>query len=593
MSPFSDIASFVSLCSSQDRNQLRDLITPQPGFISTHNTSIFNPTALSDIHSALHHCRSIFSQIKKFLERATKQIKDRTPRPHLKITLSRSEKAKWPFLQAAMQDLRNDLRDSKTNLLLMVAVANLAMAQRRRSSRGNNSEEQADLRATIVKLQRMKTFDLEESDDESEEEKENLFQRLMQKLGLRKGVRKEEGSEDDNEEDRAANSRGLAPTGSRDVPMSEKAPEQNQTADAAAAAAASAPPRQSDSRASHLNQLDDPAVDDESIQSGQPHSEQPKDKVGTGVVDIDESPTPSIKPAQSVKSGNKDEILHVADLNESVSHKIGNQRSNHEALFVDVAVQTLAEAEGDIRQDQLPFMAPAGMNTSARMEGGEQFIDTKFLDESIHIQPGSNAQKVSGTAPSSLGEPTPINGQKPSSSGGNAGNQEYIQAWIFSILPGLTSGQGSSLGVMEVNLSDTEIRALILKQEAQDSGPTDILNQLNTYQRCAVLEHTRQEKSKLLFVDIWHRESIATVFGLIEVVTLMWVTASSKRREGHVEAKALFEEKTGNLKGKAKVNSTSNLQSDPSGEEEPLYFKDAVGRKFVFPFQLVKSWKVS
>ncbi|KAH7408604.1 hypothetical protein DE146DRAFT_752730 [Phaeosphaeria sp. MPI-PUGE-AT-0046c] len=562
-------------------NQLRDLITPQPGFISAHNTSIFNPTALADIHSALHHCRSIFSQIKRFLERATKQVKDLVPRSYSKVTLSRSEKAKWPFLQASVQELRNDLRDSKTNLLLMVAVANLAMARRRGHSQRFNPEEQADLKATIVKIQRMNTLDVNESDNESEEEKEHLIKRLMQKLGLRKGGRKEQSGDD------ADDNKGLPPTatGIRHVTLSEKIPEQGQTADAAAAFVASAPPSH---RSGGTN---GPAVENTPTEDNQLQSEQMENKLDHG----DETTMPDIKPTQGQDIGHKDGVSHVVDLDEILSSEGTDQEMKHEARFVDVAVQTLAEKE--VPQDQLPFMTPTGLDTPARVQGVEQALGSNLPHESIPTQQKSpNAPKSPIRSISNREKPITVNGQKPSSVSNKAETEVYLQAWVSSALPGLTSGFGTSLGVMEVSLSEMDIRTLLQKQEAHQDSISDVLNQLNTFQRHIVLAHTRQGNSKLLHIDMWHKERIATVFGLLEIVTLMWVTSSPERRDEHVKVEALYDEQielmsTGNGKGKAKASGASKAEVESSEDEEPLYFKDAVGRKFIFPFQLIKSWK--
>ncbi|EUC34699.1 hypothetical protein COCCADRAFT_92767, partial [Bipolaris zeicola 26-R-13] len=105
----------------------RDLTTPRSPSDNTH-TSIFNSNAFSDISSALYHRQHIFNRVKKYLERAIRKVKGITPPPNSKIKLSRPEKAKGPSLQSPFNDLHNHLRDSKTNLLLVAAVTNLAIA---------------------------------------------------------------------------------------------------------------------------------------------------------------------------------------------------------------------------------------------------------------------------------------------------------------------------------------------------------------------------------------------------------------------------------------------------------------------------------
>lgn len=182
---------FGTICQSFHRNQLRNLIAPRSGPAGTH-AFIFNSTALSDISSALYHCQSIFSQIKKYLDRATKQAKGIRPRSDSKIKLSRSERAKWPFLQSPFNDLRNDLRDSKINLVLMLAVADLAIKQKAKTSRGIDDQEQTEMKATIARLQRAGTLRARDFDDDPEDEKVTGVKRLYQKTSSWKGGRRKE-----------------------------------------------------------------------------------------------------------------------------------------------------------------------------------------------------------------------------------------------------------------------------------------------------------------------------------------------------------------------------------------------------------------
>ncbi|KAF2280474.1 uncharacterized protein EI97DRAFT_455364 [Westerdykella ornata] len=112
-------------------NQLHDLIGPDPGHDGARN-SLFTQTALSDILGAIQHCDRMFHKVQVYLKKASRQIKQSAvadPQAK-KVELSRSERAKWPFLQPQFDELRNDLRDSKGNLLLMIAVANLTLAER-------------------------------------------------------------------------------------------------------------------------------------------------------------------------------------------------------------------------------------------------------------------------------------------------------------------------------------------------------------------------------------------------------------------------------------------------------------------------------
>jgi hypothetical protein len=136
-------------------NQVRELIIPQP---DAHGTlrSVFNSVALNDISHALGRCRSAFTDIDTFLRRAFEQVGKR-PALRSNIELSRFERAKWPFLQPQFEDLRNDLRDAKGNLVLMIAVASLALAQRGGRQRPIHETERLELGSTIIQLQQART----------------------------------------------------------------------------------------------------------------------------------------------------------------------------------------------------------------------------------------------------------------------------------------------------------------------------------------------------------------------------------------------------------------------------------------------------
>ena len=131
-------------------NQVRELIIPQP---DAHGTlrSVFNTVALNDISHALRRCRSSFTEIETLLRRAFEQVGKR-PALLSKIKLSRYEQAKWPFLRPQFDEMRNDLRDAKGNLVLMIAVASLALAQRDGRQRPIHETERLEFTSTIVQL---------------------------------------------------------------------------------------------------------------------------------------------------------------------------------------------------------------------------------------------------------------------------------------------------------------------------------------------------------------------------------------------------------------------------------------------------------
>ncbi|CAN9383690.1 unnamed protein product [Alternaria alternata] len=133
-------------------NQVRELIIPQPDAQGTLR-SVFNAVALNDISHALQRCRSVFTEIESLSRRAFEQVGKR-PSLHSRIELSAVQKAKWPFLQPQFAELREDMREAKGNLVLMIAVASLALAQRDGRQRPIHENEKLELGSTIVALQR-------------------------------------------------------------------------------------------------------------------------------------------------------------------------------------------------------------------------------------------------------------------------------------------------------------------------------------------------------------------------------------------------------------------------------------------------------
>jgi len=167
-------------------NQVRELIIPQPDAQGTLK-SVFNSVALNDISHALRRCRSSFTEIEALLRRAFEQVGKR-PALRSKIELSRFEKAKWPFLQPQFDELRNDLRDAKSNLVLMIAVASLALAQRNGQQRPIHETERAEFTSTIVHLQRASTAKPQPRMESSQGEKRGPRKRPAPGLGSDQSV---------------------------------------------------------------------------------------------------------------------------------------------------------------------------------------------------------------------------------------------------------------------------------------------------------------------------------------------------------------------------------------------------------------------
>lgn len=121
----SSVSNDISLTSGVLK-ELGEFMTRET---ATGGTSIFSQSGLETTKTSAAICESIFSEIEQAAKEASEQLRTRD-RIVGKIKLSKSEKAKWPFLQPSIESLRIDLREAKGTLMLMLQVMNLAVSQR-------------------------------------------------------------------------------------------------------------------------------------------------------------------------------------------------------------------------------------------------------------------------------------------------------------------------------------------------------------------------------------------------------------------------------------------------------------------------------
>ncbi|KAL8655718.1 MAG: hypothetical protein Q9210_000699 [Variospora velana] len=112
--------------SSGVLQQLGELLTQKT---DTDGITIFTQSSLDITRTSASICEKIFKEVEKALKDASEQIRDRR-RLAGKIKLSRSEKAKWPFAQPSIEALKNDLREAKGTLMLMLQVTGLAFSKK-------------------------------------------------------------------------------------------------------------------------------------------------------------------------------------------------------------------------------------------------------------------------------------------------------------------------------------------------------------------------------------------------------------------------------------------------------------------------------
>ncbi|KAL8899242.1 MAG: hypothetical protein Q9207_006295 [Kuettlingeria erythrocarpa] len=121
----SSISNDVSLTASV-LQQLGELMKQKA---ADDGTSIFSQSGLETTRTSATMCENIFKAIEQAAKDASEQVRSRG-RIIGKIKLSKSEKAKWPFLQPSIEALRNDLREAKGTLMLMLQLTTLAFSKK-------------------------------------------------------------------------------------------------------------------------------------------------------------------------------------------------------------------------------------------------------------------------------------------------------------------------------------------------------------------------------------------------------------------------------------------------------------------------------
>lgn len=92
--------------------------------------SIFSQGGLETTRTSAAMCEKIFLEVEREVRRASEQMRGCKRIYGGKIKLSKTEKAKWPFLQPSIDVLRTDLREAKGTLMLMLQVTSLALSKR-------------------------------------------------------------------------------------------------------------------------------------------------------------------------------------------------------------------------------------------------------------------------------------------------------------------------------------------------------------------------------------------------------------------------------------------------------------------------------
>lgn len=90
---------------------------------------IFNAAGFAIVMNLASKCNAIFERLEEGLRKASKQLRA-NPQSKDPIRLSPAEMVKWPFVKPQMDDMREELRDAKGTLMLMLQVAMLRYSKK-------------------------------------------------------------------------------------------------------------------------------------------------------------------------------------------------------------------------------------------------------------------------------------------------------------------------------------------------------------------------------------------------------------------------------------------------------------------------------
>ena len=430
-------------------NQVRELIIPQPDAQGTLK-SVFKSNALGDISHALRRCRSVFTEIEALLSNAFEQVRDRST-PHSKIELSKFEKAKWPFLQPQFDDLRDDLRGAKGDLVLMIAVASLALAQRNGRHRPVHDRERLDLGSAIVQLQRART--IKQQDRNTAERSQDQKRSLRKLFGMRK-------NDDTDEHMMLERNRGMDST-----------------------------------RVSASGSLNPTTASPRGLLQDAGSSTLIKDWAhGVTPTDVRVSPEdtskPSIAEGETILAtlGSRLRPLKLKRRNVPVaSHSPGKPASSepdaldHSSLPVTTASPPLFVSTAVVEPPQ---------------EQPEATVPTNVLPS---IASGSNETR-------------------------------HYQGWVTNYREGLSTGHGDSLSLDRLELPDPSLETLVETYFEEGHDLHIALSELTEQQR-KLIHHSCLElpNAEVAYVNVQHKFTVHSVFGVLKIDTLKWVVVSRSR----------------------------------------------------------------
>lgn len=137
---------------------------------SVGESSLFNAAGLDLTKHSVTVCSNAFEALRSAVYKASHQLASlqKPAKDQPKLRLRPMEKAKWPFLQPNMDNLRRDLQDAKTTLMLILQLGTLTLSKKMVNNcapKGNDSMNMENMIRTIEAIHREQRPSIETQTD--------------------------------------------------------------------------------------------------------------------------------------------------------------------------------------------------------------------------------------------------------------------------------------------------------------------------------------------------------------------------------------------------------------------------------------------
>jgi hypothetical protein len=313
---------------------------------------------------------------------------------------------------------------------------------------------------------------------------------------------------------------------------------------------------------------------------------------------------PEMDPAEALGALEMKDALRAAGIVDESPVGVVTQRDQDMPVELK-SVSNLRIPSPGVGQSKSPFIdeiskAPTVGATSAN---GKQKEENNITNKTSGTETKPGAIGVTSVAPYSVG-----NAPSPNMCSETSKGRRQMHAWTTAVSP-VSARSGVAITIDQVHMADKELEGLIV----DDKSLIDSLSELNGYQRQLIVDHVLSINSTLEHVRVWKHERLTTVFGELNLVILLWVTTRPSDDESKFKSERFFRKRDaekGVTTGAMGRGHNQTQQSITASDHEDfanrkmeqnyeanakpvINFKDCLGRKFIFPFELVRTWPVS